>query len=471
VRAAAGSRHETLRAAVDWSYRLLEVDERAVLTEVAMFPASFDADAAAAVCGRDPDEVRELLSRLVERSMVVADVRAERSRFRLLETVRTYGVEVLRAQGDHAALRSRHAGWVVRHVEAADERLRGPDEVAARATLEAALDDLRVAHAWSLESRDGAAAARIATAVFGCAYYQLVLEPTDWAAAAVRTFGADAPAAALALAGLGLVFRGDLSGGEALARAALGRPDAPPRARWMAAQVLADAAVYGGQPAEALPRSAETLASDDPLTRAEGHQTSGIAAAYLGDLDAARRHAAALRELAARTGAPTIAAWAEYLTGETLAGTDPATALTHLDAAFALARDAGNRLVEGVSLVAATACRVRHGEPAQALAAVATAAGHWYRQGDWPHQWPTLRTAAILLSRLGDHSTAVTLAAAVAANGPPAYGAEAADLAAMTEAARTAVDVDAATAAGATLGPVDAVQLALRAIAAHRSTR
>ncbi|MCP9971792.1 hypothetical protein LUX57_47475 [Actinomadura madurae] len=108
--------------------------------------------------------------------------------------------------------------------------------------------------------------------------------------------------------------------------------------------------------------------------------------------------------------------------------------------------------------------------PGAALPAVATAIGHWRRQGDWTHQWPTLRTAAILLSRLGGHRDAIVLAAAVAALGPAPYGREAGDLAALDSRARSALGpaaVAEARAAGAALGPADAALYALNAIDAR----
>lgn len=186
------------------------------------------------------------------------------------------------------------------------------------------------------------------------------------------------------------------------------------------------------------------------------------------ELALASLHQRRLHALFRQTGSPTIAAWAEYVTGEALAAADPLIALRHLDTAAATARQAGNRLIEGVALVAATACRARHGEPTAALPAVAAAISHWRRHGDWTHQWPTLRTAAILLSRTGDHQSAVTIAAAVAAAGPPAYGREADDLATVRAAARSALGPSAAEAAnraGAALEPSRAVPYAMAAVA------
>ncbi len=87
-------RHQTLLAAVDWSYQLLDDRERALFDRLSGFPGSFDAPAATAVCGSPPvsaDIVDELLHQLVDKSVVIADRSAPRTRFSLLETLRPIG--------------------------------------------------------------------------------------------------------------------------------------------------------------------------------------------------------------------------------------------------------------------------------------------------------------------------------------------------------------------------------------------
>ncbi|WP_024936668.1 BTAD domain-containing putative transcriptional regulator [Actinomadura welshii] len=470
VRATEPGRHRTLRAAVDWSYRLLAPAEREVFTALSVFPASFDAPAAAATCGGDPEHVRDVLARLVERSMVTAELRGGRARFALLETLRGYGRDVLAARGDLDAAQGRHAAWAADLAERADAGMRGPGEAEWTMRIDDALPDLRAAFAWASAGRHADLVRRLTVALLGYAYHRLVLEPADWAARALETVGDDAPAALHVLAAIGPLNRGDLPAAESLARTGhgLARPGAPERN--MAALLMADAAGYGGHAEDVAGRAAELLTAADPHLRALGHVTAGIAAAYLGRPDAAREHAARLRPLAGRAAAPTLAAWRHYLAGEISAAGDGIAAVHDLDTAVRTARQVGNRLIEGVALVAATACRTRHGRPEAAPPAVATAIGHWRRQGDWTHQWPTLRTAAILLSRLGGHRDAIVLAAAVAALGPAPYGREADDLAALESRARSALGpaaVAEARAAGAALGPADAALYALNAIDAR----
>ena len=177
---------------------------------------------------------------------------------------------------------------------------------------------------------------------------------------------------------------------------------------------------------------------------------------------------AAIRREQAATGSPTIGAWADYLAGEALAGTDPDAARPALDAAVGAAAAVGNRLVEGVALVAGTACRGRHGDPAPALRPVAAASGTGTGRATGPTSGRRCAPPRCCCPGSASTPTAVRLAAAVAAVGPPAYGAEAADLAAVDAAARVALGperVAAAAAAGAALGAEGAVLLALQATA------
>ncbi|MFF1820020.1 ATP-binding protein [Kribbella sp. NPDC058245] len=109
----AGPRHSSLRAALDWSHELLEPPVRTVLRRMAVFAGGCALDAAEQVLagdGIETDEVAELLAILVDRSLVTMDAD---ERFSLLEIVREYGLEQLRAAGEETAVRNRHVRWCV----------------------------------------------------------------------------------------------------------------------------------------------------------------------------------------------------------------------------------------------------------------------------------------------------------------------------------------------------------------------
>jgi predicted ATPase/DNA-binding SARP family transcriptional activator len=113
------ARHQTLRAAMEWSFELLAPAERALLIRLGMFPQSFDLAAATAVAGEGEDEldVLDRLAHLIDKSLVVPEGAAATARYRLLETVRQYAVEVLAATGDEAEVRWCHRRHFVRWIE------------------------------------------------------------------------------------------------------------------------------------------------------------------------------------------------------------------------------------------------------------------------------------------------------------------------------------------------------------------
>ena len=106
----AASRHQTLQAAMDWSFDLLPAAERQLLCRLSVFPQSFDLAAAAAVWddGADPLDVLERIAGLIDRSLLIADGTADTARYRFLDTVRDYAADRLRDAGEEAGTRARH---------------------------------------------------------------------------------------------------------------------------------------------------------------------------------------------------------------------------------------------------------------------------------------------------------------------------------------------------------------------------
>jgi tetratricopeptide (TPR) repeat protein len=123
----AAARHQTLRAALDWSYELLEADEGLLFRRLSVFAGGFSLETAEAVCafdGLDAVRVLDLLGHLVDQSLVfVLDLGGGRTRYGLLETVRAYGREKLDQAGETAAVRHRHAEYFLELVETAEPLL------------------------------------------------------------------------------------------------------------------------------------------------------------------------------------------------------------------------------------------------------------------------------------------------------------------------------------------------------------
>ena len=122
-------RHRTLRSAIDWSYELLDGDERALFERLGVFPADFDYEAVKSVCPAEDlgAAVITLLPSLVDKSLVSTVGRGNR-RYRLLETVRMYAAERLAASGAQPAARYRHAAHYIALAEHANHRLKTSDQ-------------------------------------------------------------------------------------------------------------------------------------------------------------------------------------------------------------------------------------------------------------------------------------------------------------------------------------------------------
>jgi len=143
----APTRQRTLRATLDWSYELLTDAERAVFRRLAVFAGGCELEAAEIVCG---DDVLDVLSGLVDKSLVMVDASATAARYRLLEPIRQYARQQLDSSGEVEAAQARHAGYYMALAERAEPELRGPAQLAWLERLDGEQDNLRAAMAWSL---------------------------------------------------------------------------------------------------------------------------------------------------------------------------------------------------------------------------------------------------------------------------------------------------------------------------------
>jgi predicted ATPase/DNA-binding CsgD family transcriptional regulator len=149
-------RHRTLRAAIDWSYDLLDDQERALFDRLGVFPANFDYEAAEAVCatsGFGGDPMVRLLPALVDKSLV-STTGGDTPRYRLLESLRAYAAERLAASGADIDLRQRHAAHYLAVAELAAGRLRGPEQRTWLDRLTVEQPNLRAALAHSVANGD-----------------------------------------------------------------------------------------------------------------------------------------------------------------------------------------------------------------------------------------------------------------------------------------------------------------------------
>ena len=196
------ARHQTLRAAIDWSYRLLPAGEQVVLRRLAVFAGTFDLEAAEGVVGDAAGdvgpagpgfEVLDLLTRLVDKSLLVVLQHGRDVRYRLLETIREYAAEHLADAGETTESRQRHRDYFL--ALAVEGRRRAYELLEQGPWLRkvaAEHDNFRAALEWSLVLADDEAILRIAATLWQ--YWMLcgVVEGCDWLERALATPGSSA---------------------------------------------------------------------------------------------------------------------------------------------------------------------------------------------------------------------------------------------------------------------------------------
>jgi predicted ATPase/class 3 adenylate cyclase/DNA-binding CsgD family transcriptional regulator len=145
-------RQQTLRASVDWSHELLDEPERALLRRLGVFHGGFTLDVCEEVCSDDAlgrDAILDLLTSLVDKSLVVAEERGAVARYRQLETVRHYALDKLAAAGETDRLRNRHRDAFVALAERVESDLLSEREPDALELLDAEAANLEAANDWA----------------------------------------------------------------------------------------------------------------------------------------------------------------------------------------------------------------------------------------------------------------------------------------------------------------------------------
>jgi predicted ATPase/class 3 adenylate cyclase/DNA-binding CsgD family transcriptional regulator len=314
-------RLQTLRASVDWSHDLLDDAERTLLRRLGVFHGGFTLDACEAVCA-DTDLERyailDLLTSLVDKSLVLVEERESFSRYGLLETVRHYALERLADAGETDRLRDCHAEAFTALAEGVDPTdARWEDMLAAdAANLYAAID-----HTAGV---DPGQALRLCNAL---SYWWWVraglVEGINALTRALGATGGDRSALrgrALAWRGYLAFFAGDpeLAHQDASEALALAEELADRTIEARALDVLG-VVEYMPDPRAALPtleRSAELArTAGDDWCLADAEQNIGFGLFFTGEHDAARAHVEASLELARRQGLRDLVAWCWCMLG------------------------------------------------------------------------------------------------------------------------------------------------------------
>ena len=358
---AALERQQTLRAMVDWSWELLSGAEGAVLARLSVFAGGFGAAAAEAVAAGAEVTAGEFavhLGALVDKSLVqFGDIQGGPGRYRLLETVRQYAAGRLDALGPEAvdAARSVHREYYLALAEEADPQLLTTDRGEWMDRLDAELDNLRAAIAFSLTQPDLEPGLRLAASLRR--YWNTrgyAAEGADTLRELLDAPAAQAPTLARARALFAAVTLAERTGGYAVADRYC--QEALPIARaagddQLAARLLSRRAwilLRQGQPRAALPviesglRLAHRL---QPRIAADLLAVRSHALEYEGDHVGAARDAAKSVELCRQTGdRPLIGHGLGLLGAYELSAGDVDAARRHLRESLGIAREFNHRL-------------------------------------------------------------------------------------------------------------------------------
>ena len=318
-------RQQTLRGLVDWSYELLEPQEQTVLQRLAVFAGGFDLAAAEAVCPDDEiesDEVLDLLSSLVDKSLVMMEQRVGEGRFRMLETIREYAAEKLADADATPATAARHCQYYFDLAKRGRNGMQGPKQGEWLDRLDLEQDNLRAGMGVA-QAEDSGVDPLIAVKM----------------AVALQNFW---------------IMRGGAGEGRAAVRAllSLAAVNGMPMARAHALYVGAALAWTQGDLDEALAMLRECLALrrglDMKTDVAATLSTLSVTQLSSGDAAGARQSAAEAVELFRQSGyrvGEAISLLHLGLVDAQLARTDDARA--HLVAALAMARQIGHPETEG----------------------------------------------------------------------------------------------------------------------------
>jgi predicted ATPase len=410
-------RHRTLRAAVDWSYRLLEEPERLVFERLSVVASRCDVDAARAICGGSgvaSDSVLEQLDRLVERSLIWARHEEGVTRYGMLETLREYARDRLRERGQLERIRDLHADW---YALLADRHAR---DVEHDWTLEmftegiAGFEEVRTACAWAIE-RDSSPlrAFRLLRPLWALAHSRHAREIATMCEAALSRWpegGGELRQIALGVAAVAHLVSGDADAARARASEAE-RAEAegagPALLAHRAAALVAY--VFDADPEAALARLERVIAAAEQAgvqtIEAEMSVLAAQAMAARGRRDEAIALAESVRDRARRLDSPFMEAWSIYILG-TIVIDEPERAEACFRESLALASATKYALTVGNSLRQLGRLAARAGRDDEAADLFVRAIEHFSGTEDHSQTWDTLRSAAAVPASRGNRELA-----------------------------------------------------------------
>ena len=213
-------RQRTLAATIDWSYALLDAEERATFDALAVFVDGASLDGVERVASA-PERALDVLTSLCDQSLLISRASEDGTpRFRMLATIREFALTQLRGSGAEDAVRRRHAAWFVRFAERAEPEIQGRRQAHVLQQLATEHDNLRAALTWAAAAGEGETLVRLAAALWRFWFARGHLtEGRRWLARALVVEGLPPDARARALRGASVLaaVAGELGEARALA--------------------------------------------------------------------------------------------------------------------------------------------------------------------------------------------------------------------------------------------------------------
>lgn len=407
-------RHQTLRHAVQWSYELLDTEEKRVLTRCSVFAGGFDLAGGQAVTGCDDKfATLDLLDALVRKSLLVADKSAGRTRFSMLETIRQFAEEQLVASGEADRARTAHADFFAGREADALALWNGSRQREAYEWFVAELANLRVAFRWAADHDDLDAAAAIAICATHLGTRVEQFEAVAWAEELID------PAKAVHHRRLAQLYNMAAQGYAA------GRVDDAVRYADAALALVDNAQFdpipYGGEAwlggvylAEGRPerfvevcRTMLVRHPDNQFARA----CLTLALTTVGAIEEAVSISGELPELVEETDNPEVASYTLLAYGIALRDVDPGAAYDAHRRGSKIAHDSGNRQLETFHAGNLARIAAFHGEPIDALDYALSAVRRFYNSGSFWLVASAIAVLAGLFDRLGRYEAAAVLSA------------------------------------------------------------
>jgi predicted ATPase len=426
-------RHQTLRATVSWSYQLLTDAERRLFDRMSVFAGGFDLRATEIVCGFDPlDEVDvlDLVSSLVDKSMIVADRGAVGMRYRLLQTLREYAEEQLELCGETAQMRSRHAAYYADLVAELDRLSRGERQVEGEARFSMDWDNLRAAQLWSLARAELDLAERIAAHSFQYSAFSLRYEHAALLEATVQ-LGDECGRPSTSTLGMLSYWRDTEGNGEEARRLAqrgldaAPAPDDPSTANCWWTFAGASSGMMSPSTLAAFRHQAAAVDNTPDLDLNWWALVCLTDASLNADLTATPALVQRLTEMAARVRSPRLIIMAHEHEGHAyVRGSPPdfAAAIASYERVAEIADSTGDR--QSIALAKRCLAMASTGLGAHdALARCRDALDNLFEVRFWQKLWQTAESATLALARAGRTEPAAVILGHLDANWP-GYGLE-----------------------------------------------